>query len=132
MVVETVGLAKGYGDRLLIDDLFSLPQGGIVEVIGANGAGKTTLFKLVLGPRRRTGGELRLGPTVRLAYVDQDRASLDPSKTVFEAISGGLDRRVAGAGPTGPMSPPSASRAPTSRKPVGVLSGGERNRLNLA
>ena len=90
--MEASGLTKGYGDRLLIDELsFSLPRGGIVGVIGANGAGKTTLFKLITGTEQPDGGELRLGPTVQLAYVDQDRARLDPSQTVFEAISGGLD-----------------------------------------
>jgi ATPase subunit of ABC transporter with duplicated ATPase domains len=122
VVVEATGLAKGYGDRLLIDDLsFSLPRGGIVGVIGANGAGKTTLFKLICGQEPPDGGELRLGPTVRLAYVDQERARLDPSHTVFEAVSGGLDHFQVGGRdmPTRPMSPPSGSRAPTSRSRSG-------------
>ena len=135
VVVEAAGLAKGYGDRLLIDDLsFSLPRGGIVGVIGANGAGKTTLFKLVTGEERPDAGELRLGPTVRLAYVDQDRARLDPSQTVFEAISGGLDHfRVGGRDmPTRAYVATFGFKGPDQQKPVGVLSGGERNRLNLA
>ena len=135
VVVEAAGLAKGYGDRLLIDDLsFSLPRGGIVGVIGANGAGKTTLFKLITGEERPDAGELRLGPTVRLAYVDQDRARLDPSQTVFEAISGGLDHfRVGGRDmPTRAYVATFGFKGPDQQKPVGVLSGGERNRLNLA
>ena len=135
VVVEAAGLAKGYGDRLLIDDLsFSLPRGGIVGVIGANGAGKTTLFKLITGEERPDAGELRLGPTVRLAYVDQDRARLDPSQTVFEAISGGLDHfRVGGRDmPTRAYVATFGFRGTDQQKPVGVLSGGERNRLNLA
>ena len=135
VVVEATGLAKGYGDRLLIDDLsFSLPRGGLVGVIGANGAGKTTLFKLVTGEERPDAGELRLGPTVRLAYVDQDRSRLDPSKTVFEAISGGLDHfRVGGRDmPTRAYVATFGFKGTDQQKPVGVLSGGERNRLNLA
>jgi len=135
VVVEAAGLAKGYGDRLLIDDLsFSLPRGGIVGVIGANGAGKTTLFKLITGEERPDAGELRLGPTGRLAYVDQDRARLDPSQTVFEAISGGLDHfRVGGRDmPTRAYVATFGFKGPDQQKPVGVLSGGERNRLNLA
>ena len=135
VVVEAAGLAKGYGDRLLIDDLsFSLPRGGIVGVIGANGAGKTTLFKLITGEERPDAGELRLGPTVRLAYVDQDRARLDPSQTVFEAISGGLDHfRVGGRDmPTRAYVATFGFKGPDQQKPVGLLSGGERNRLNLA
>ena len=135
VVVEAAGLAKGYGDRLLIDDLsFSLPRGGIVGVIGANGAGKTTLFKLITGEERPDAGELRLGPTVRLAYVDQDRARLDPSQTVFEAISGGLDHfRVGGRDmPTRAYVATFGFKGTDQQKPVGVLSGGERNRLNLA
>jgi ATPase subunit of ABC transporter with duplicated ATPase domains len=133
--VEADGLTKGYGDRLLIDELsFSLPRGGIVGVIGANGAGKTTLFKLVTGDEPPDGGELRLGPTVQLAYVDQDRARLDPSQTVFEAISGGLDHfRVGGREmPTRAYVATFGFKGTDQQQPVGVLSGGERNRLNLA
>ena len=135
VVVEASGLTKGYGDRLLIDELsFSLPRGGIVGVIGANGAGKTTLVKLVTGEERPDAGELRLGPTVQLAYVDQDRARLDPSQTVFEAISGGLDHfRVGGREmPTRAYVATFGFRGTDQQQPVGVLSGGERNRLNLA
>ena len=135
MVVEASGLTKGYGERLLIDELsFDLPRGGIVGVIGANGAGKTTLFKLVTGTERPDGGELRLGPTVQLAYVDQDRARLDPSQTVFEAISGGLDHfRVGGREmPTRAYVATFGFKGTDQQQPVGVLSGGERNRLNLA
>ena len=135
VVVEAAGLSKGYGDRLLIDGLsFSLPRGGIVGVIGANGAGKTTLCRLITGEERPDAGELALGPTVRLAYVDQDRARLDPSQTVFEAISGGLDHfRVGGRDmPTRAYVATFGFRGTDQQKPVGVLSGGERNRLNLA
>ncbi|HTE67603.1 MAG TPA: energy-dependent translational throttle protein EttA [Actinomycetes bacterium] len=135
VVVEAAGLAKGYGDRLLIDDLsFSLPRGGIVGVIGANGAGKTTLFKVVTGQERPDAGELRLGPTVQLAYVDQDRSRLDPYLTVFQAISGGLDHfRVGGRElPTRAYVATFGFKGTDQQRPVGVLSGGERNRLNLA
>src|SRR5215212_9659126 len=93
VVVEATGLAKGYGDRLLIDDLsFSLPRGGIVGVIGANGAGKTTLFRMITGGEQPDAGTLRVGDTVQMAYVDQSRDALDPKKTVWEEISEGLDQ----------------------------------------
>jgi ATP-binding cassette ChvD family protein len=135
LVVEANRLAKGYGDRLLFDQLsFTLPRGGIVGVIGANGAGKTTLLKLVTGEEHPDTGELRLGPTVRLAYADQARANLDIDATVFEAVSGGLDHIKVG-GRELPARAYVASfgfRGSDQQKPVKVLSGGERNRLSLA
>ena len=113
---------------------FSLPRGGIVGVIGANGAGKTTLVRMITGDERPDAGRLRLGPTVKLAYVDQDRARLDPGKTVFEAISGGLDHfRVGGREmPTRAYVATFGFKGSDQQKPVAMLSGGERNRLNLA
>jgi ATP-binding cassette ChvD family protein len=135
LVMEASRLTKGYGDRMLVDELsFSLPRGGIVGVIGANGAGKTTLFRMIIGEERPDAGELRLGPTVQLAYVDQDRARLKPALTVFEAISGGLDHfRVGGREmPTRAYVATFGFRGTDQQQPVGVLSGGERNRLNLA
>ncbi|HEX6673541.1 MAG TPA: energy-dependent translational throttle protein EttA [Actinomycetes bacterium] len=135
LVVEASGLAKGYGERLLFDDLsFTLPRGGIVGVIGANGAGKTTLLELVTGQVRPDAGELRVGPTVQLAYADQARSGLDASRTVFEAVSGGLDHIEVG-GRELPARAYVASfgfRGSDQQKPVRVLSGGERNRLSLA
>jgi ATP-binding cassette ChvD family protein len=135
LVVEANRLAKGYGDRLLFDQLsFTLPRGGIVGVIGANGAGKTTLLKLVTGEEQPDAGELRLGPTVRLAYADQARANLDIDATVFEAVSGGLDHiRVGGRElPARAYVVSFGFRGSDQQKPVKVLSGGERNRLSLA
>jgi ATP-binding cassette ChvD family protein len=135
VVVEAEGLGKGYGDRLLVEGLsFSLPRGGIVGVIGPNGAGKTTLVRMITGEERPDAGTLRLGPTVKLAYVDQERARLDPGKTVFEAISGGLDHfRVGGREmPTRAYVATFGFKGSDQQKPVEVLSGGERNRLNLA
>ena len=135
LVIEAEHLRKGYGDRLLIDDLdFRLPPGGIVGVIGANGAGKTTLFRMITGQEQPDAGTLPVGPTVELGYVDQSRDALDPKKTVWEEISGGRDqiqlgKRESRAAPT---SPRSTSRAPTSRRRSGQLSGGERNRVHLA
>jgi sulfate-transporting ATPase len=135
VVVEAVGLRKGYGEQLLIEDLtFSLPRGGIVGVIGANGAGKTTLFKMITGQEQPDAGTLRIGETVQLAYVDQSRDALDPDKSVWEEISGGEDQIAVGEQKM-------SSRAYTSgfnfrgtdqQRKVGVLSGGERNRVHLA
>jgi ATP-binding cassette ChvD family protein len=136
MVIEVEGLSKAFGDQLLIDGLsFKLPPGGIVGVIGPNGAGKTTLFKMMTGKETPDGGEIKLGPTVKLAYVDQSRDHLDDKKTVWEEISGGLD--IMKFGDKKEMS----SRAycgwfnfkgPDQQKKVGLLSGGERNRVHLA
>src|SRR5207244_3950999 len=97
LVVETQGLSKGYGDRLLIDDLtFSLPRGGIVGVIGPNGAGKTTLFRMIVGQEKPDDGSLRIGDSVVLGYVDQSRDALDDAQTVFEEITGGQDLMLVG------------------------------------
>ena len=134
-VIEAVNLSKGFGDRLLIDNLnFNLPRGGIVGVIGPNGAGKSTLFKMLMGIEKPDGGELKIGDTVQLAYVDQSRDNLDSKKTVWEEISGGQDIITVNGVQIN-------SRAYLSRfnfkgtdqqKRVGELSGGERNRLHLA
>jgi sulfate-transporting ATPase len=135
IVVQAEHLYKGYGDRLLIEDLnFSLPRGGIVGVIGANGAGKTTLFRMITGQEKPDQGALRVGETVQLAYVDQSRDSLDPKKNVWEEISGGAEQLTLG-------NRQMASRAYVAsfnfkgadqQKRVGDLSGGERNRLHMA
>ncbi|HET6830972.1 MAG TPA: energy-dependent translational throttle protein EttA [Solirubrobacterales bacterium] len=135
VVIEAEGLRKGFGDRLLIEDLsFSLPRAGIVGVIGANGAGKTTLFRMITGSEQPDGGTLRVGESVRLAYVDQSRDALNGDATVWEEISGGLDEIEVG-------SLRMSSRAYASgfnfkgsdqQRKVGTLSGGERNRLHLA
>ncbi|MGZ5914885.1 MAG: energy-dependent translational throttle protein EttA [Hyphomicrobium sp.] len=136
MVVEVEGLTKSFGDQLLIDDLsFKLPPGGIVGVIGPNGAGKTTLFKMLTGAEKPDKGKITLGPTVKLSYVDQSRDHLDAKKTVWEEISGGLDIMKFGDKKEMP------SRAycgwfnfkgADQQKKVGLLSGGERNRVHLA
>jgi sulfate-transporting ATPase len=135
VVVEAKGLRKGYGDRLLIEDLdFSLPPAGIVGVIGANGAGKTTLFRMINGAEPPDAGELEVGSTVQLSYVDQSREALDPSKTVYEEATGGVDELTVG-GRTVHGRAYVASfgfKGSDQQKPVGVLSGGERNRLHLA
>ncbi|GIU87408.1 MAG: energy-dependent translational throttle protein EttA [Acidimicrobiia bacterium] len=135
LVVECDHLRKGYGDRLLIDDLsFSLPRGGIVGVVGPNGAGKTTLFRMLVGQEQPDGGELKVGPTVRFAYVDQSRESLDSAKTVYEEITGGVDhvkvgdREVHGRAYVAGFN----FKGSDQQKRVGDLSGGERNRLHLA
>jgi ATPase subunit of ABC transporter with duplicated ATPase domains len=134
-VVEASGLVKGYGDRLLIDELsFTLPPGGIVGVIGANGVGKTTLFKLLTGAEQPGDGKLEVGPTVRLAYVDQGRTRLEDGQTVWEAVSGGLDHLKVGDRelPSRAWIAGFGFKGPDQQKQVQVLSGGERNRLNLA
>jgi len=136
LVVDVEGLSKGFGDRLLIDDLsFKLPPGGIVGVIGPNGAGKTTLFKMITGAEKPDAGSIRLGDTVKLSYVDQSRSHLDDKKTVWEEISGGLDQMLLG----GKKEIPSRAycgwfnfKGADQQKKVGLLSGGERNRVHLA
>jgi ATP-binding cassette ChvD family protein len=135
LVIEAEGLSKGYGDKLLIDNLsFLLPPGGIVGVIGPNGAGKTTLFRMITGEETPDNGTLRLGETVQVGYVDQSRDALAANKSVWEEVSGGLDELQVGKRPV-------ASRAYVSwfnfkgaqqQRKVGTLSGGERNRLHLA
>ncbi|MFZ0501597.1 MAG: energy-dependent translational throttle protein EttA, partial [Steroidobacteraceae bacterium] len=135
LVIEAKGLRKGYGERLLIDGLsFSLPRGGIVGIIGPNGAGKTTLFRMLTGGEEPDAGEIRVGPSVKLAYVDQSRHALDDKKTVWQEISGGLDILKVGNYET-------SSRGYVGRfnfkgsqqqQTIGELSGGERNRVHLA
>ncbi len=134
-VITAEGISKGFGDRLLIDNLsFNLPPGGIVGVIGPNGAGKTTLFKMITGLDRPDSGTFSVGPTVKLGYVDQSRETLDPNKTVWEELSGGLDiiklgnREVSSRAYCGSFNFKGADQ----QKKVGQLSGGERNRVNLA
>ncbi|MGI9538916.1 MAG: energy-dependent translational throttle protein EttA [Miltoncostaeaceae bacterium] len=135
-VVEASGLRKAYGDRLLFDDLsFSLPPGGIVGVIGPNGAGKTTLFRLIAGIEEPDAGEVKVAPAVELAYVDQSRADLDPAHTIWEEVSGGLDLIQLGGREEMNSRAYVASfnfRGADQQKPVGHLSGGERNRVHLA
>jgi energy-dependent translational throttle protein EttA len=135
LVVEADDLRKGYGERLLIDDLsFSLPPGGIVGVIGANGAGKTTLFRMIAGAEEPDSGQLSLGESVELAYVDQSRAGLDPANTVWKEISGGHDRIQVGTREIASRAYVASFnfRGADQQKRVGDLSGGERNRLHLA
>jgi len=135
VVIEAVGLKKGYGDTLLIDDLsFKLPPAGIVGVIGPNGAGKTTLFRMLVGQEKPDGGTLRVGDTVKLAYVDQSRDALDGAKTVWQEISDGAEILDVG-GRKLPSRAYVASfnfKGTDQQKTVGTLSGGERNRLHLA
>jgi ATP-binding cassette ChvD family protein len=135
LVIEVQGLRKGYGERLLIDNLsFNLPRGGIVGIIGPNGAGKTTLFRMLTGAESADAGEIRIGPSVKLAYVDQSRQALDDKKTVWQEISGGLDLIKVGAYET-----PSRGyvgrfnfKGTQQQQLIGDLSGGERNRVHLA
>jgi energy-dependent translational throttle protein EttA len=134
-VVVAEGLTKGYGDRLLIDDLsFALPRGGIVGVIGPNGAGKTTLFRMITEQESPDGGTLKVGSTVEIAYVDQSRETLDPEKTVYQEISGGQDQLQFGKRNVNARAYCAGFnfRGADQQKKVGVLSGGERNRLHLA
>jgi ATP-binding cassette ChvD family protein len=134
-VVIAKNLAKGYGDRLLFENLsFALPRGGIVGVIGPNGAGKTTLFRMITGAEQPDGGELVVGKTVRIAYVDQSRESLDGSKTVYEEISGGQDTLQFGKRQVNTRAYAAGFnfRGADQQKRVQDLSGGERNRLHLA
>jgi ATP-binding cassette ChvD family protein len=135
VVVEADKLKKGFGDRVLIDGLsFSLPRGGIVGIIGPNGVGKTTLFKTVVGQEKPDSGIVRLGETVLLSYVDQDRSGLDPKKSVWQIVSDGLDHIKVGnvEMPSRAYVSAFGFKGPDQQKPTGVLSGGERNRLNLA
>src|SRR5215468_6778132 len=135
LVIEAKDLRKGYGDRLLIDDLtFALPPGGIVGIIGANGAGKSTLFKMIVGQEQPDAGTLRAGETVQLASVDQSRDALAAEKTVFEEISGGDDRIKIGRREIGARAYVASFgfKGSDQQKKVGLLSGGERNRLHLA
>jgi ATP-binding cassette ChvD family protein len=135
VVVEVSHLDKGFDNRLLIKDLsFTLPRNGIVGVIGPNGVGKTTLFKTIVGLAKPDSGTVRVGETVKLSYVDQERAGIDPNKTVFEVVSGGLDYIQVGNTEMPSRAYVSAFgfKGPDQQKPAQVLSGGERNRLNLA
>lgn len=135
LVVEAVNIDKSFGDLLLVENLnFNLPRGGIVGIIGPNGAGKTTLFRMIVGQEQPDKGEIRIGPTVQLAYVDQSRDSLEGDKTVWEVISDGLDNIIVGK-----YEIPSRAyvgrfnfKGTDQQKPVKELSGGERNRVHLA
>ncbi|MEM9702827.1 MAG: energy-dependent translational throttle protein EttA, partial [Planctomycetota bacterium] len=136
LVVEAEGVRKAYGDKLLYDDLsFRLPRGGIVGVIGANGTGKTTLFRMITGQEQPDAGTLRIGQKVKLAYVDQSRADLDPSKSVYEEISGGHDILELGGGQKMHARTYASKfnfKGPDQQQLVGTLSGGQRNRVHLA
>src|SRR3954447_7383919 len=135
VVIEAKDLRKGFGDRLLIDGLsFSLPRNGIVGVIGPNGVGKTTLFKAIVGLEPIDGGDLKVGETVKISYVDQSRGGIDPKKNVWEVVSDGLDHIKVGNTeiPSRAYVSTFGFKGPDQQKAAGVLSGGERNRLNLA
>ncbi len=135
IVVEVDHLSKGFGERLLVDDLsFSLPRNGIVGVIGPNGAGKTTLFKMILGSEEPDSGSIKVGETIKISYVDQSRSGIDPKKTLWEVVSDGLDYIKVGLVEMPSRAYVSAFgfKGPDQQKKAGVLSGGERNRLNLA
>jgi ATPase subunit of ABC transporter with duplicated ATPase domains len=134
-VIEVKALTKAYGDKLLFENLsFSLPPGGIVGIIGPNGAGKTTLFKLITGQEKPDSGEVEVGPTVHLGYVDQSRDALDAKHNVWEEVSGGVDIMKIGKFEMNSRAYVGAFnfRGPDQQKKVGQLSGGERNRVHLA
>jgi ATP-binding cassette ChvD family protein len=134
-VIEAKGLTKAYGDKLLFENLsFNLPPGGIVGIIGPNGAGKTTLFRIITGQEQPDSGEIKIGPTVHLGYVDQSRDALDPKKNVWEEVSDGLDVFKLGKHEMNTRAYVGAFnfRGPDQQKKVGQLSGGERNRVHLA
>jgi ATPase subunit of ABC transporter with duplicated ATPase domains len=135
LAIEATQLNKGFGDHVLIDDLsFRLPPGGIVGVIGPNGAGKTTLFRMFVGQEQPDSGKLRIGPTVELGYVDQSRDALDPSKSIYQEISGGYETFAMGGRTINARAYVSRFnfRGTDQEKNVGALSGGERNRVHLA
>jgi ATPase subunit of ABC transporter with duplicated ATPase domains len=135
LVVEAAGLAKGFGDRMLIEDLsFSLPPNGIVGVIGPNGVGKTTLFKMIIGEEQPDAGTMTVGETVQVSYVDQLRAGIDPGTTVWEVISGGEAFIRAGRTeiPSRAYVAAFGFKGSDQQKPAGLMSGGERGRVNLA
>ena len=134
-MIEAEGLGKSFGDRLLIENLnFKLPPGGIVGVIGPNGAGKSTLFKMITGLEQPDEGKLKIGETVKLGYVDQSRDTLDPNKSVWEEVSGGTDVLYIGkrAVPSRAYVGAFNFKGSDQQKKVGILSGGERNRVHLA
>ncbi|MFT8356501.1 energy-dependent translational throttle protein EttA [Bifidobacterium aquikefiri] len=134
-VLEAEHIHKAFGDRVLIDDLsFTLPRNGIVGVIGPNGVGKSTLFKTIVGLEPLTSGSLDIGDTVKISYVDQNREGIDPDKNLWQVVSGGLDFMEVGGVevPTRAYVASFGFKGPDQQKPAGVLSGGERNRLNLA
>ena len=135
IVLEAKNIKKGFGDRVLVEGLsFSLPRNGIVGVIGPNGVGKSTLFKSIVGLEELDSGELKIGETVKISYVDQSRSGIDPSKTLFEVVSDGLDFMMVGNTeiPSRAYVAAFGFKGTDQQKPAGVLSGGERNRLNLA
>ncbi len=135
VVIDAKDLKKGFGDRVLIDGLsFTMPRGGIVGIIGPNGVGKTTLFKTIVGLETADAGEVKVGETVKISYVDQNRSNIDPEKNVWEVVSDGLDYIQVGQQemPSRAYIGAFGFKGPDQQKKAGVLSGGERNRLNLA